>query len=179
MAALSRRLAALGGRLSNSTAATRRAQRRLGGLHARLYRRSGGRLGRRYFGAPVMVLETVGRRSGTPRSTPVIYLADGHGLVVVPANGGADREPAWWLNLRAAGSAVAVIGGERRRVRPRIAHGEERERLWRRFASMYPAVDDYGGFTDRELPVVVLEPDPGAANSAISSASRSGRSSGE
>ena len=126
-------------------------------LHARLYRASGGRIGRRWFGAPVVVIETVGRRSGKRRATPVLGLRDGEDLVVVPATAGMTRVPAWWLNLRAAGEGVAVVRGERRRVRPRIAEGAERERLWRAFARMYPQAEDYTGFTDREIPVVVLE----------------------
>jgi deazaflavin-dependent oxidoreductase (nitroreductase family) len=71
---------------------------------------------------------------------------------------GGPRVPAWWLNLEAAGHGVVSIRGERRRVRPRVATGEERLELWRRFARMYPALDDYPRFTERELPVVVLEP---------------------
>ena len=112
----------------------------------------------KWFGAPVMVLETVGRRSGKPRATPVLYLRDGDRLVVMAANAGHDRTPSWWLNLREAGEGTAVIAGERRRVRPRIPAGEERERLARDYARMYPAADDYRGFTDRELPLIVLEP---------------------
>ena len=127
--------------------------------HARLYRLTGGRLIRRWFGAPVLVIETVGRRSGRPRATPVIYARDGERLLVTPANAGAERTPAWWLNLRAAGSGVAVVGGERTRVRPRVAEGAERERLWRVFASSYPMLDDYRAFTPRDFPLVLLEPE--------------------
>ena len=105
----------------------------------------------------VVILETVGRKSGKPRSTAVLYLRDGDDLVVLAANAGADRTPAWWLNLRAAGEGVAVVRGERRRVRPRVAVGEERARLWRDFVRMYPPAAQYTGFTDREFPVVVLE----------------------
>jgi deazaflavin-dependent oxidoreductase (nitroreductase family) len=112
----------------------------------------------RWFGAPVLVLETVGRKSGEPRSTPVIYLRDEAGFVVVPANGGSDRVPAWWHNLRAAGMGNVVVEGERMAVAPRVTEGEERERLWRAFAEMYPSLDDYTGMTDRSLPIVVLEP---------------------
>jgi deazaflavin-dependent oxidoreductase (nitroreductase family) len=127
-------------------------------LHGRVYRRSRGRLGARWFGGTVMTLETVGRRSGRPRSTAVIYLADGESLIVTAANAGAHRVPAWWLNLVAAGEAVAVVGDRRRRVRPRVAEGEERDRLWRRLADAYPVIGDYQRFTDREFPVAVLEP---------------------
>jgi deazaflavin-dependent oxidoreductase (nitroreductase family) len=127
-------------------------------LHARLYRRTGGRFVPKWFGAPVMVLETVGRKSGKPRATPVLHLRDGDRLVVMASNAGHHRTPAWWLNLREAGEGVAVIAGERTRVRPRIPEGEERERLWEGFKRMYPAAEDYLGFTDREIPLVVLEP---------------------
>lgn len=126
-------------------------------LHARIYKASRGRLGARWFGAPVMALETVGRKSGKPRSTPVLCLPEGDGFVVVAANAGSDRTPAWWLNLRAAGEGVAVVRGVRHSVRPRVAEGGERERLWRAFVQMYPQAEDYTRFTEREFPVVVLE----------------------
>jgi deazaflavin-dependent oxidoreductase (nitroreductase family) len=105
-----------------------------------------------------MVLETVGRKSGKPRSSPVLYLRDGDSLVVLGANAGSDRAPAWWLNLEAAGEATAVVGGERRRVRSRIVAGEERRRLWEAFVEMYPQAEEYTRFTDRELPLAALEP---------------------
>jgi deazaflavin-dependent oxidoreductase (nitroreductase family) len=141
-----------------------RAQRAFGRLHARLYARSGGRFVPRWFaGAPVMVLETVGRKSGQKRRTPVLYLRDGEALVVLAANAGSERHPAWWLNLRDAGEAEVVVGRRRARVRPRVLEGEERERLWRAFAEMYPQADDYTRFTDRELPLVALEPVDGDA----------------
>ena len=126
-------------------------------LHARLYRVSGGRLGRRWFGAPVVVVETVGRKSGRPRATPVLGLRHGEDLVVVPANAGMARTPAWWLNLEAAGEGAVVVQGDRWNVRPRVAEGDERTRLWRDFVRMYPQAQDYTGFTTRQLPVVVLE----------------------
>jgi deazaflavin-dependent oxidoreductase (nitroreductase family) len=128
-------------------------------LHARLYRLSGGRVLPRWFaGAPVMVLETVGRRTGHTRATPVLYLRYGDALVVLAANAGADRTPAWWLNLREAGEADAVIGAARTRVRPRVLAGTERDRLWRAFVEMYPQAEHYERFTDRALPLIALEP---------------------
>jgi deazaflavin-dependent oxidoreductase (nitroreductase family) len=126
--------------------------------HAWVYRRLGGRLVGRWFGAPVMVLETVGRRSGRRRATPVIYVRDGRNLAVLAANAGMDAPPAWWLNLRDAGAGAAVIGRRRSEVRPRVAEGEERERLWRALVAAYPPAADYPRFTERLLPVVVLEP---------------------
>ena len=134
-----------------------RVTRRLTTAHATLFLRTRGLLLGRWFGASILVLETVGRRSGKPRRVPVVYLPDGENLAVVPANGGADRPPAWWLNLLAAGEAVALLGRERRRVWPRETTGAERERLWQRFAAI-STLDRYQQRTQRRIPVVVLAP---------------------
>lgn len=127
-------------------------------LHARLNRLTGGRVGGRWFGVPVLVMETVGRRSGRARANPLIYLRRGEQLIVVAADGGSDRTPAWWLNLREAGEATVVIDGERRRVRARVLEGAERDQAWSEFVEMWPLTEDYTHRTDRELPCVALEP---------------------
>lgn len=127
-------------------------------LHARLNRVSRGRLLPRWYGAPVLVLETVGRRSGRVRATPVLYLRDGERFVVYAANAGAHRTPAWWLNLRDAGEADVVLRGRRTRVRPRVLGGAERDRAFMAFCKMYPQAREYPGFTDRQMPLVALEP---------------------
>ena len=132
--------------------------RRVGALHQLLYAFSDGRWLSRWSGLPVMLLETVGRRSGRRRRTPVCYLPDGKNLIVVPANGGAKRVPAWWLNLSTAGEGTAIVGRRRDRVRPVVAQAAERERLWGRFAAAYPSLDGYRERARRELAVVVLEP---------------------
>jgi deazaflavin-dependent oxidoreductase (nitroreductase family) len=127
--------------------------------HARLYRRTRGRAGRRWInGAPVLVLETIGRRSGKPRPTPVIYARDGARLVVSAANAGAKRTPAWWLNLRERPAATVELGDRRFPVRARLAEGAERERLWALLRDVAPAIEEYRRFTSREFPVVSLEP---------------------
>ena len=131
--------------------------RRLTAVHATIVRRSGGRVATRWFGSRVLVLETVGRTSGQMRSAALVYLPDGGDLVVVPANAGAPRPPSWWLNLRARGEGVVVLGGERRRVRPVEAEGAERLRLWRRFAAVTP-VAHYERVAQGLLPVVRLRP---------------------
>jgi deazaflavin-dependent oxidoreductase (nitroreductase family) len=137
-----------------------RWQRAWSRLHGRLYKLTGGRFLPRWFdGAPVMVLETVGRRSGRPRANPILYLRHGEKLVVMASNAGNDRTPQWCLNLLAAGEGTVVIGGERTPVRvTRVLEGAERERVWPRFAEMYPQADDYTDFTDREIQLVELEP---------------------
>jgi deazaflavin-dependent oxidoreductase (nitroreductase family) len=139
--------------------------RRLGAIwsrfHAWSYRRVDGRVVGRWFGAPLVVVQTVGRRTGKARETPVIALPEGSGFFVLAANAGNDRPPAWWLNLEAAGAGHVVTGGTRLAVRPRVAEGEERERLWARIVDAYPAAAHYPDYTDRPLPVVVLEPASG------------------
>jgi hypothetical protein len=98
-----------------------RTQRAMSRLHARLYDLTGGRFLPRWFaGAPVMVVETVGRRSGRTRVTPVLYVRHGDAFVVLAANAGADRAPAWWLNLESAGEGEVRTGRRRTRIRPRV-----------------------------------------------------------
>jgi deazaflavin-dependent oxidoreductase (nitroreductase family) len=129
-------------------------------MHARIFRLSGGRLLRWWFGARVLVVETQGRRSGRARETPVMYARDGDRFVVTPANGGVDRTPQWWLNLREAGRGAVLVDGKRQRVTAREASGTEREKLWGLLVKAGPAIADYQDFTQREFQVVVLEPEP-------------------
>jgi deazaflavin-dependent oxidoreductase (nitroreductase family) len=146
-------------RLQNLSTRFPRLQHAGSRFHARLVEGSGGRFGGRWLGgAPVLVLETVGRRTGRRRTTPIIYLRDGERFIVTPANAGAERTPDWWLNLRAAGEATAIVRGHRVPVRARVIEGAERERLWREFARQLAALDDYSSFTEREFPIVALEP---------------------
>lgn len=151
-------------RFSHRAAGRRRVTIGYAKLHAAIYRATGGRLMRGWFGAPVIVLETVGRRSGQTRATPVVALRRGDDLVVMAANAGSDRTPAWWLNLRGAGRGTAVRSGRRQHVRPRVAEGPERDELLERFLAMYPPAEHYPGYTERDLPLIVLEPlEPDAA----------------
>jgi deazaflavin-dependent oxidoreductase (nitroreductase family) len=145
-------------RLFNLTSRVPRLQSAATRFHSRAYARTGGRRGGRWWGVPVLVLETVGRRSGKPRRTPIVYVRDGERLLVTPANAGADRTPGWWLNLAAAGEGVALVEGMRVRVRPRVLEGDEREHGWRALARALPALHDYGTFTERRFPLVSLEP---------------------
>ena len=146
-------------RISNRLGSTP-GGRRFARLHARLLRWSRGRIGSRWLGAPVIVLEVRGRRSGQLRRVPVLGLRDDGDLVVLAANAGSDRTPAWWLNLREAGSGVAIVAGERRAIVPRVLSGEERRRVWNRFVDMHPGTAHYAEFTDRDLPLIRLERTP-------------------
>ncbi len=130
-----------------------------GKLNVPLYRASRGRLFGRINRAPVLLLTTVGRRSGRPRTAPVLYLADGERLIVIGSNAGHSKAPAWALNLEANPIAdVELRGGERRKVRARIAADEERAELWRRVNEMYSGFDDYSARTTRDIRLFVLEP---------------------
>ena len=128
-------------------------------LHARLYRLTGGRFLPRWAeGIPVLSLTTTGRKSGRPRSTAIVYVEDGDALAVMPSNAGSDAAPAWWLNLQAKPEAVVHLKGERRRVRARRATQEEQNRLWPRLKESYSGFEAYQDFTEREQPIVLLEP---------------------
>jgi F420H(2)-dependent quinone reductase len=132
--------------------------RLVGKLNTPLYRLSGGRIGGRINRAPVLLLTTTGRKSGLPRTAPVVYLADGRSLVVIGSNAGHSRTPAWSLNLQANPEAEVEVGRERRQVRARVAEGEERAELWRRHNKQYSGFDEYEARTDREIALFVLEP---------------------
>lgn len=126
--------------------------------HAGLYRRTRGRAVRRWFGAPVLILEVRGRSTGRLRTVPLIYLATPEGYVVTAANAGDDRTPQWWSNLRAAGEGVVYVGGRSVPVAATVAEGSERDRLWRALVGAYPSVGEYTRYTDRVFPVVLLRP---------------------
>ena len=126
--------------------------------HAWLLRRSGGRLGKRFMGGDVLVLRSVGRRSGAVRDAPMMFLPHGDGFAVVASNAASRRMPAWWLNLEATPDAEAMVGGEWHPVRARRATEEEVAELWPRFVAMYGGYDHYRSIAERELPTVVLEP---------------------
>ena len=135
-----------------------RGFRIMGGLHARIYRVTRGRIGWKIGRLRVLLLETTGRKSGLPRTQPLLYTRAGDGYAVIASKGGAPRHPLWYLNLRANPSAEVTVGRETLHVRVRDAQGDERERLWRALADVYPSYDRYAERTERRIPVVVLEP---------------------
>lgn len=134
--------------------------RRLMGVHTFVYRASGGRLGHHVpgFDAPMLLLDHVGAKSATKRTSPLLYIPDGDRVAIIASKGGFPKSPAWFHNLRANPETTVQIGSERRPVRARVTEGEERERLWSRAVELYPAYADYQRRTDREIPVIVLEP---------------------
>jgi deazaflavin-dependent oxidoreductase (nitroreductase family) len=107
---------------------------------------------------PVLLLTTIGRKTGKTRTQPLTYTLTGERYAVIASKGGANQHPLWYLNLRANPLAEVTVGGETRAVRARDAEGDERERLWRQLADVYPGYDRYAQKTHRRIPVVVLEP---------------------
>ncbi len=134
------------------------AENLFGEEHVRRYRETGGAVGQIWReGSTVLLLTTTGRRSGEPRTTPLIYAQDGARYVIVGSKGGAPEHPGWYRNLKQTPNVELQVGAEVFPARARIASGEERERLWRKANQVWPHYDEYARRTDREIPVVVLE----------------------
>jgi F420H(2)-dependent quinone reductase len=133
--------------------------RRLMKGHTVAYRATGGLVGHRFPGAPPsLLLDHVGAKSGTRRTTPLTYLRDGDDFVIVASKGGNPRNPAWFHNLRAHPDVTIQVGSRRRPVHARVATHEERERLWPKVVETYGGYADYQRRTAREIPLVILEP---------------------
>lgn len=129
-----------------------------GAEHIRQYRETDGEYGHDWKrGSPTLLLTTTGRRSGEPRTTPLIYGRSGDDYLIVASDGGADRPPSWYSNLQENPEAEVQVLGDKFRARARDATPEERPAMWREMVSHWPDYDAYQERTDREIQVVVLE----------------------
>ena len=128
------------------------------GAHAGVYRATGGKLFGRMGKSPILLLNTVGRKSGKKRTSPLLYVMDGEDFVIVASKGGASAHPAWYLNLMANPEATVEIEDREVQVRAEEADSEEKSRLWQKMVEMYPAYDAYQEKTEREIPLLVLRP---------------------
>ncbi len=126
-------------------------------VHRFVYEATDGRLGANLGGKPMLLLTTVGRKSGVARTLPLLYVPDGDRVLVVGSNAGDDRAPAWWLNLQAKPEARVRVGREVYDVNARRAEGDEAEALWAKALVAYPPYADYRERTSRDIPIVVLE----------------------
>jgi deazaflavin-dependent oxidoreductase (nitroreductase family) len=122
------------------------------------FRENGGKVGGMFEGKPLLLLHTTGARTGAERVNPVAYLADGNSLVVFASKAGAPTNPDWYHNLRANPRVRVEIGREERDVVARVAQGDERHRLWEAQKKVTPGFADYEVKTNRQIPVIVLEP---------------------
>jgi deazaflavin-dependent oxidoreductase (nitroreductase family) len=127
-----------------------------GDEHVRVYRETGGERGYHWRGTTILLLNTKGRTSGEPRTTPLIHRTDGDRWVIVASKGGAPANPSWFENLLADPEPTIEVRSETVPVAASIAAGEERTRLWSLMTEVWPAYDEYQGRTEREIPVVVL-----------------------
>jgi deazaflavin-dependent oxidoreductase (nitroreductase family) len=125
--------------------------------HVRRYLQTDGAEGHDWQGTTVLILTTTGRRTGEPRSTPLIYGQHGKDYVVVASKGGAEAHPAWYLNLSENPEVTVQVRGDRFTAQARTAAADEKPALWRLMTDRWPAYDEYQRKTGREIPVVVLE----------------------
>ncbi len=125
--------------------------------HVDRYRATDGAEGHDWNGTQTLLLTTTGRRSGEPRTTPLIYGRDGDAYVIVASKGGSDEPPAWYLNLAAEPRVELQVKGDRFEATARTAGSDEKPGLWKTMVAEWPAYDEYQEKTSREIPVVVLE----------------------
>ncbi len=129
------------------------------GTHQFLYERTGGRIGSSLAGRPMLLLRTVGAKTGQPRTAALLYVRDGDDYAVIASRGGDTRNPGWYHNLRAQPDVEIQIGTTTIPVRASIAEGEQRDRLWAEADEVNKGqYSTYQSRTDRQIPVVVLTP---------------------
>jgi deazaflavin-dependent oxidoreductase (nitroreductase family) len=127
--------------------------------HTVVYRATGGLIGHRAPGLPpFLLLDHVGAKSGRRRTSPLVYVADGDDFVIVASKGGHPRHPGWFHNLRAHPETTIQVGSRRMPVTARVANPDERARLWRKAVAVWSGYEGYQERTDREIPLVILEP---------------------
>ncbi len=120
-------------------------------------RANDGKVGGMFANSPLMLLTSMGAKSGRERTSPLVYTTDGDRMVVIASKGGAPTHPDWYHNLVANPTATIELPGERFQVRARRAEGEERQRLYDAQAALMPNFAEYQRNTTREIPLFILE----------------------
>lgn len=133
-------------------------ERVFAGLNATLYRVSGGKLGGKIGQAPILLLNTVGRKSGQRRTSPLLYRQDGDRYLIAGSHRGAATHPAWVLNLRANPAAEVEIGKKTIPVTATEVPVAERDAVWAKLDAIYASYADYRAKTDRTIPIFALTP---------------------
>ena len=126
--------------------------------HIREYVESNGEQGYLWHGVPTLLLTTRGRKSGLLRRTPLIFGRDGKNYMVVASKGGAPKHPLWYLNLVANPEVEIQVGADKLKARARTATQEEKPRLWKIMADIFPKYNEYQAKAGREIPLIILEP---------------------
>ena len=129
------------------------------------FRSNHGKVGGYFEGAPLLLLDTIGAKSGRLHVVPVMYLKDGERYLVFASKGGADSNPDWYYNLRAHPDFSIEVGDDKMEVHASVLEGAERDRLYERQASLYPAFAGYQSKTRRVIPVIALTTRSGKPNS--------------
>jgi deazaflavin-dependent oxidoreductase (nitroreductase family) len=128
-------------------------------FHKAVFRASNGRIGGKGFGMPVVILTTTGRKSGKKRETMLTTpVHDEKQVILVASYGGDDRHPTWFLNLRDDPKVELTMAGKTRPMTARVASSEEKAELWPRVLEAYKGYGQYQKRTDRDIPLVILEP---------------------
>jgi deazaflavin-dependent oxidoreductase (nitroreductase family) len=129
-----------------------------GAEHVRVYQETDGERGYNWKrGTEILLLTTIGRNSGEPRTTPLIHRVDDGRWIIVASKGGTPDHPDWFKNLSENPKIEIQVKAEKIPVKATVAEGTERERLWKLMAEVWPDYDAYQGNTDRVIPVVILE----------------------
>jgi deazaflavin-dependent oxidoreductase (nitroreductase family) len=130
----------------------------LGAEHVRRYQETDGEVGYLWNGVPTLLLTTIGRKSGSRRTSPLIFARDGDDYLVVASVGGGPQHPAWYLNLQADPRAEIQVRGKRLQVLAHTADETQKPRLWDIVAAQWPNYNVYQSRTERSIPVVILRP---------------------
>ena len=123
-------------------------------IYVFLYRRTGGKV----RGLPVLLLTTIGRKTGKQRITPLGYFEDNSGYVITGSNAGFNTNPGWFHNLKNNPRAIIQVNDRQFTVSAEIAGSEKRRQLWARLMEFAPSYGDYAKRTSREIPLVILRP---------------------
>ena len=127
-------------------------------LQIAVFRRTSGKSMATLNGMPILLLNTVGRKSKKQRTTPVMYIRDGENYIITASNSGNDHAPGWFYNLQADPRVTIEVPGKRLEVISSIVPPAEKTRLWAQLVAQAPFFDDYRKKTKREIPMILLQP---------------------
>lgn len=132
----------------------------IGKAQVAIYELTGGRVWKKFLGSPVAILTTIGRKSGLPRKSPLLYIKDGDNVIVVATQGGMSTYPIWYLNMVANPEVQCQVGAKKLSYTSRRATAPEEEKLWPPLDAMYAGYAEYRERIGdrREVPVMILEP---------------------
>ena len=130
----------------------------LGAEHVRVYRETNGEQGYIWNGSPILLLTTTGRRSGEARTIPIIFTPYKNAWVIMASKGGSPTHPKWYLNILDDPNVEVQVKADRYRAVARTAESPERDAIWAEALKNWPNYETYQARTERQIPVVVLEP---------------------